>query len=158
MLRLAPWLAAVACTLALVGCGGGEEAAPPPALPSALAVDLAAASEAVAERLEAGDVCGAARQADALKNAAGEAIAAGEVPAALRAPLRKTTIELQNEVNCPPPPAGPLDCDALEEELAALEEELKDTKGKGRKRRLEEQIAALEQQIEECRNAQGEED
>ena len=157
MLRLAPWLAASACALALAGCGGGDEAAPP-TLPTGVADGLATQSESVAETLAAGDTCGAAQEADELVAAVEAAIASSEVPVAFRASLRETAVELQNEINCPPPAEDQQpDCDALDEEKKALEEELKDTKGKGRKRKLEEQIQALEEQIQACRDSHGEE-
>jgi hypothetical protein len=157
VLRFAPWLAASACALALAGCGGGDDAAPP-TLPTGVADGLATQSESVAETLEAGDTCGAAQEADALVAAVEAAIASGEVPVAFRASLRGTAVDLQDRINCPPSDEEQQqDCDALEEDKAALEEELKDTKGKGRKRMLEEQIQALEEQIQACRGAHGEE-
>jgi TolA-binding protein len=157
VLRFAPWLAAFASALALAGCGGGEEAAPP-TLPPGVADGLATQSESVAELLDAGDTCGAAQEANALVDAVEAAIAAGEVPVAFRASLRETAVELQNEINCPPPAEDQQqDCDALEEQKKALEEELKDTKGKGRKHRLEEQIQALDEQIHACKDSHEEE-
>lgn len=157
VLRFAPWLAVFACALALAGCGGGDEAAPP-TLPPGVAEGLATQSESVAELLDAGETCGAAQEADDLVAAVESAIASGEVPVAFRASLRETAVELQNEINCPTSDEGrQQDCDALEEEKRALEETLKDTKGKGRKRQLEEQIRTLEEQIHACRDRHEEE-
>jgi hypothetical protein len=157
VLRLAPWLAALVCALVLAGCGGDEGSAPP-ALPPAVAADLATKSESIADLLDAGNTCGAARQADVLVRAVETAITSGRVPVAFRASLRKTATELQNEVNCPPPrEPAPSDCDALEEQKAALEEERDQATGEGKRRKLEEQIAELEQQIDACKAAQGEE-
>jgi hypothetical protein len=61
-------------------------------------------SEAVADTLDAGDVCGAAGLADDLKNAADAAIAAGQVPPEFQGELTEATTELQNDINCPVEP------------------------------------------------------
>ncbi len=61
--------AALACACLVVvaaGCGGGEVRAEPPPLPAPLAQDLAARSDAVADRLDAGDACAARTEPDAL--------------------------------------------------------------------------------------------
>jgi hypothetical protein len=136
------------CATVRVGCGGkGEESAPEPTLPRGLASDLASRSDAIADAYAAGDVCGAARQADELLDAVNAAIQEGRVPAELQEPLTATTTELVNEINCPEEDSG---CDELVEQKDVLEEEKKDTKGKGRDRELDEQIKALEAQIEAC--------
>ena len=44
--------------------------------------------------------CGAAKQADDLKHAADEAIAAGEIPAAYQDDLEAAVVNLQNTANC----------------------------------------------------------
>jgi hypothetical protein len=149
-------LAALACGLALAACGGeadsGDEPAAP-GLPPALAESLAAQSEQIAETFEGGDECSAASQADELVASVERAIAAGNVPADLRAELRETATELQNEINCPEPPPEEepqVDCEALQEQKRALEEEKKDVKGKGRETQLEEQIKQLDEQLKAC--------
>lgn len=63
---------ALACALLVSACGG-EERAPAPKLPAAVAEQLAARSDAVAERLDDGDSCAARSEAEALQ---AEAIAA----------------------------------------------------------------------------------
>jgi hypothetical protein len=96
--------------LALAGCGGGDEAAgtqarpDPPLLAAPVAERLAARSDAVSDGLAAGDVCGAAHEADALHGEALAAVEAGEVPPALRDELLATARALVDAVNCPPPP------------------------------------------------------
>jgi hypothetical protein len=157
MRRGGTWLAAAGAVLALAACGGNGDARPEePGLPRALAERLATASEAIAQRLDAGDTCGAARQADALKDEAEAAIAAGDIPAELQSELISTVDELVNTVNCPAPPPSPPpeDCEALEEEKKALDEQKNEAEGQ-EKKQLEEQIKALEEQIKACKEAQG---
>ena len=109
----------------LAGCGG-ESAAPPPPQPKiqrATAEQLAARSDAIADALDAGDVCTAAVRADELQDAVIEAINAGAVPPALQEELQSRANELVNTVNCPPPPA---------ETETDEEEDEDDGKGKGK--------------------------
>ena len=125
-----------ACVTALfaTGCGGGEEATPDrreARIPRALAADLAAKSEAVAARLEAGDVCGAAHLADDLEDAAARAVEERRLPAPYRRELLREARALQNEVNCPQPAPAPPAPPAPEEEEQATEKDEGDTKGKG---------------------------
>ena len=158
MTHLVPCLTALACAAVLGGCGGNGEESAPPTLPRGLASDLASRSDAIADAYAAGDICGAARQADDLLGAVNAAIQEGRVPTEFREPLTATANELANEINCPeeeptpPPPDEDSDCDELVEHKDALEEEKKETKGKakGRDRKLDEQIKALEEQIEAC--------
>jgi len=49
---------------------------------------------------DAGDTCGAATKADELKDAAEQAIAAGDVPAAYQDDLESAVVNLQNTANC----------------------------------------------------------
>lgn len=94
-------LAALSLALILGACGGSEQrSAEEPSLPRGLASDLADTSEAIADALDAGDVCGAAQLADELKNAVEAAVASGQVPAELQGELEGTALELQNGVNC----------------------------------------------------------
>jgi hypothetical protein len=103
--RIASWLAAAGCALALAGCGGDSEEATTsgPVIPAPIAEDLASQSDRIADLLEAGDLCGAAQEADVLLRAADEAIQDGQIPQALQGELQKVAIELQNTVNCPEP-------------------------------------------------------
>jgi hypothetical protein len=151
---------AMLVVLALAGCGGGvDEATTEPTLPAGLAKALADQADAIALAYESGDECGAAQQADVLNQAVIEAVNGGKVPSELQESLQGTTNKLVNEINCPePPPVDELDCDQLEEEKSALEEEKEDTKGKGKKRQLEEQMKALEEEIKACKEGEGEEE
>jgi hypothetical protein len=92
--------------LALAGCGGGGgDAAPPPgpAIERATAERLASTSDAIAEALDNGDVCGAAGLADRLNDQVIEAINAGRVPPTFQEDLQARANELVNTVNCPQP-------------------------------------------------------
>jgi len=146
----------------LGGCGGSGDESAPPTLPRELASDLASRSDAIADSYAAGDVCGAARQADDLLGAVNAAIQEGGLPTEFREPLTATANELVNDINCPeeestpPPREEGSDCDELVEQKDALEEEKKETKGKGRARELDEQIKALEEQIEACQEGRDE--
>jgi hypothetical protein len=98
-----------AVALAASGCGGGERSAdttapPRPTLPRNVAEDLAARSDAVADALDAGDVCTAAVRADELRDATITAINNGQVPQEFQEDLQARANELVNTVNCPPPP------------------------------------------------------
>lgn len=160
MQRRGTWLGAVVCAVALAGCGGGEAAPEEPLIAAAVAEDLAARSDAIADTLGAGDVCSAAQQADELQQAVDQAISSGGVPAAFRASLRETATRLVNEVNCPPAPEeeqGP-GCDALREQKDALEKERKKADDEDEEERLEEEIAALEEQLQGCPRGKGDDD
>lgn len=156
MRRGGTWLAVVGAVLVLAACGGGGDARPEePGLPRALAERLASESEAIADKLDAGDQCGAAQQADVLEDDVQQAIAAGDVPDAFQAELTATTQKLQNKVNCPqpaPPPAP--DCDGLEEQKQALEEQKEDA-DEDEKEELDEQIKALDQELKDCKRGNG---
>jgi hypothetical protein len=157
MRRGGTWLAMAGVVLALAACGGGGDARPEePSLPRGVAEQLAQESEAIAEKLEAGDVCGGAQQADTLVDSVEQAIAAGDVPDEFQAELTANAQELQNDVNCPqpqPPPAND-DCDALEEEKQALEEQKKDAEG-DEAEELDQQIKELDEQLKECKKGNG---
>ena len=148
-------MAGAVLALAACGGGGGDARSEEPGLPRGVAEQLAQESEAIAEKLEAGDVCGAAQQADTLVDSVEQAIAAGDVPEEFQAELTANAQELQNHVNCPqpqPPPAD--DCDALEEEKKALEEQKKDAEG-DEAEELDQQIKDLDEQLKECRKGNG---
>jgi hypothetical protein len=87
--------------IALAGCGHSTKtSAQEPALPPAVANDLAAKSDQIADALDSGDVCEAAKLADGLKNAVEAAVSGGQVPPAFQGELQQTATDLQNEVNC----------------------------------------------------------
>jgi hypothetical protein len=100
--------------IALAGCGDSTRTSPQePALPRAVANDLAAKSDQIAAALDSGDVCGAASLADRLKEAVDAGVSNGRIHPAFQDELEQTTTDLQNEVNC--------------------EEKKQDDKGKGKK-------------------------
>jgi hypothetical protein len=94
-------LASLAVVLALAGCGGATptqtESA---AIPRSVADRLAAQSQSIGAAWAAGDTCGAAQQADDLRHAADDAIAAGDIPAAYQDELESAVVNLQNTANC----------------------------------------------------------
>jgi hypothetical protein len=69
-----------------------------------VAEELATRSDAVADALDAGDVCTAAVRADELLDATVSAINSRQVPPELQEDLQARANELVNTVNCPPPP------------------------------------------------------
>lgn len=93
-------LASLAVVVALAGCGGAAPTQKKAAIPPSVANKLAAQSESIAAAWEAGDTCGAAQQADELKHAADDAVAAGQIPAAYRDDLEAAVVNLQNTANC----------------------------------------------------------
>jgi hypothetical protein len=93
-------LASLALVLALTGCGGGTPQTESSAIPRSAANKLAAQSESIAAAWEAGDACGAAQQADDLRHAVEDAVAAGEIPAAYQDELEAAVENLQNTANC----------------------------------------------------------
>jgi hypothetical protein len=117
----------LALVLAASGCGGersAETTAPPrPTLPRTVAEDLAARSDAIADALDAGDVCTAAGRADELLDATIAAINNGQVPQAFQEDLQARANELVNTVNCPPPPT------------TTEEDESGEGKGRGKKKK-----------------------
>lgn len=156
MSRAALWLTLISL-LALAGCGGASESTSTQGIPGSVAEALADRADAIADTYDGGDVCGAAQQADDLLAAVTRAVEAGRIPVELEGSLTETAQKLQDDINCPPPTTTEAqDCGQLEEERDALEEQAKDTKGKGKKRKLEEQIGQLEEQIKACEEAQGE--
>jgi hypothetical protein len=104
---LAAGLAALACAATLAGCGGGdgdgERRSEPRKIPSAAAGELADRSEAVADKIDAGDVCAAAHEADALEDRVEQLIAEGKVPQRYHEELRAEAVWLRDNVNCPQP-------------------------------------------------------
>lgn len=101
--RLATWLAAAGCALALAGCGGGGSEATPsePAIPAPVAEDLAGQSDELADLIAEVRTCDAAHAADALNDSVERA--AAQIPDALEAELRTVVAELVDTVNCQQP-------------------------------------------------------
>ena len=92
-----------------VGCGGQHHARSShrqrPKLPHALAVQLESASAQVAERLDAGDSCGALAAARSLQQRTIDAINGRSVPGPLQEPLQSAVTDLAARIRCTPPPA-----------------------------------------------------
>jgi hypothetical protein len=100
-------LVVIAALLAVAGCGGVERSAettPRPTIPRRVADELAARSDAIADALDAGDVCTAAVRADELQAATITAINERKVPEPFQEDLQARANELVNTINCPPPP------------------------------------------------------
>jgi hypothetical protein len=101
--------AVLVAVVALTACGGSHEqrAAPPaPKLPRALAEQLGARSDDVAQKLAAGDECGALASARDLQHQAIAAVNAHQVPAALEEPLLGSANSLVVRITCTPPSPG----------------------------------------------------
>ena len=81
---------------------GREQAAP--TLPARVASDLAARSDAVAAKLDAGDPCGALADAESLRREAQAAVTAGRVPPRYRRELTAAVGALAASISCTPPP------------------------------------------------------
>lgn len=84
-------LAACSCAALLAGCGGGEgrqQPAPQPKLPRAVAQQLAARADRIAERLGTNDRCGALMEATQLQREVIQAINSRRVPRRLQEPLQ----------------------------------------------------------------------
>jgi RNA processing factor Prp31 len=101
-----------------------------------VAEELAARSDAVADALDAGDVCTAAVRADELQDATVTAINNGQVPQEFQEDLQARANELVNTVNCPPPPT------TTEED----EEQNGEGKGRGKKKGHEKKGGGDEEQ------------
>jgi hypothetical protein len=84
----------------LAGCGGERE--PAPRLPLGLATDLALTTDTVANRLEAGDPCGAKTVSAQLQTDAIAALNAGRVPRDLQEELLSSVTALVDSIDCPP--------------------------------------------------------
>lgn len=95
-------LAAIVIAIAAAGCGSddGDAKAESASLEPAVAERLAERSESIADSLDAGDVCGAAGEADDLAREVSDA----EMPEELRAEAEGAAAELVNSVNCAPEP------------------------------------------------------
>ena len=90
-------------------CGGGSagsasQSASGPAIPRAVATDLAARADAIAVSLDAQNGCTARDQARQLGTAVDAAISAGQVPASLQPQLQATAARLVADIRCAPAP------------------------------------------------------
>jgi len=96
----------IALAVGVLGLAACEQASEPPSalLPAALANALADRSEEIASQLDAGDACAASQTLGALNAEVQEAASAGEIPAALRAPIEAAISRLDDLVVCAPPP------------------------------------------------------
>jgi hypothetical protein len=93
-----------AAALTAFGCGSGGSGEESQRLPSDLADDLAAQSDAVATTLEQEGGCTAQEQAKALRRDVNRAIKADRVPSALQPELRQRANDLVGSISCEPPP------------------------------------------------------
>lgn len=100
------WLA-VGLAVIAGGCGGAAATATAPRLPHALGLRLAAQATAVETSLQADDSCAALNQTASLEMSVSTAIAAGQVPVALRKPLSSSAASLAARVHCVPAPPKP---------------------------------------------------
>ncbi len=133
------WLTASSCLVALAAaCGGSDHAAREPKIPRDLARELALRSDAVAQRLEAADSCGAAQEAAALQEAVATAIDARRVPAPLQDQLRSAADALAARVGgcvAAPPPPPPAAEDEDNEEHVKPPKDAKREHGHGKKKK-----------------------
>lgn len=102
-------LAALAAALCLAGCGseGERDLAPPPTLPSQLAVALADQSDELARVLDSGDECRALALAGQLRRQTIAAINTGRVPSVFQEPLLDRVNSLATRIRCVPPAPEP---------------------------------------------------
>jgi hypothetical protein len=124
-------LPALACALLVSACGG-EERPPAPKLPAAVAQELAQRSDAVADRLEAGDSCGARSEADALQSEAVAAVNERRIPQRFQEELLGTVAALAESIECMPPVVeDDGQDDAEDDDKDKGEDDDDDGKGKG---------------------------
>ncbi len=83
----------------LAGCGGERE--PAPRLPLGLAADLALSTDAIGDRLDAGDPCGAKSVSFQLQSDAIAAVNARRVPQDLQEELLSRVTALVESIVCP---------------------------------------------------------
>lgn len=135
-MRRAAGKVALVLAVGLAGCGGsdaGETRRAEPRLPESLAADLAARSDRIADRLAAGDGCGAATQAAELQRAVIDAINARGVPAALQEELQSAANALAARIDCVPPAPPPAPAaDTVDEDDEGEARGKRKGRGKGR--------------------------
>ena len=108
-------------------------------MPAGVAESLAARSETVAARLDAGDGCGARAEAEALQAETIAAVNDGRIPPRYHEDLVGTVNALVESIECaPPPPPPPADedeeTDEAENEQGDDEREVDEEKGDGKGR------------------------
>jgi hypothetical protein len=99
-------IAVVLVALAVGGCGGAQQAAPPrpvPKLPRALAQSWAQQADDVAAAVDAGDGCTALQRAVTLRTQVVDAVNAHRVPRRYLEPLVSTANDLAGRITCTPP-------------------------------------------------------
>jgi hypothetical protein len=92
--------------LAVAGCGGTQQAAPPkpvPKLPHALAQSLARQADDVAAAIDAGEGCTALQRAVTLRTQVVAAVNSHQVPRRYLEPLVSTANDLAGRITCTPP-------------------------------------------------------
>jgi hypothetical protein len=102
-----------AAVLAASACGSQSRVgARTPRLPTSVATELAARSDALAAALARGDGCAATTQVHGLERQARTAVVSGLVPVAYRAPLTAAVTRLARRVpGCEPAPPPPPSAD-----------------------------------------------
>jgi hypothetical protein len=101
------WLlvSSTACSaLVLAACGGESQDKAEPSFPAGVGSTLGAQADRVASRLEAGDADDARSAAVRLDASVDRAIAAGQVPPALRQALREAVDAILASIPAPEPP------------------------------------------------------
>lgn len=140
-------LAAASLAVALLaGCGGeddgggdgGEQAQATAKLPQPIADDLARRSDAVAERLDANDPCGALAEAEGLQEQTIQVVNEGRVPPRYQEELTSAVNSLVASIDCrvqaePPPPTASETHDGDENEEKDEEKDKDDKDNKGEK-------------------------
>jgi hypothetical protein len=122
--------AAALAALCLSGCGDAKRATPhPPTLPRALATQLAASSDAVANALAEGESCRARALAQQLRRDTVAAVNAGRVDPRLQEELTGAVNDLAGRVRCVPPVVRP---PAGHEDDEARDRGKHEDKGKGK--------------------------
>ena len=94
------------CGCLLAGCGSGgtqTSSQSRPLIPAGVGTLLASRADALATSLDGGDPCAAVPQVQQLQQAVSAAVAAGQVPAPLRAQLVDATAAVATSVKCQPP-------------------------------------------------------
>jgi len=121
----------------LSGCGDDAKrtSPPPPTLPRALAAQLAARSDAVANALAEGESCRARTLSRQLQRATIAAVNAGRVDARLQEDLTSAVNDLAGRVRCVPPVVEPREDENENEDHERGKDKGKDRgkdKGKGK--------------------------
>ena len=92
----------VSVVVGLAGCGGGSSTGGEVRIPAGVAAELAARSETVAGFLDAGDSCGARREALALAGAIRRAVDAGTLSPVVAREVKPAVAGLIDGIVCEP--------------------------------------------------------